>query len=213
MPLHTPRRRVLFGIACVAGLAALLCLAQPLVRRLERAIARQKLQAAWDHQKAAGTRMPAAPIAWIHADAWDLDQPIVEDAHPDALEKAPALRPIEGDNNGIMIYAHRDRHFRTLQRASPGDRVHLRWYDATTLTYALTDIDVVPRDAAQLVLSQKTCPGRIALLTCYPFRFVGPAPERTILWLDPIDLDARFAYTTPGLSDGGNNGEATQEAR
>jgi sortase A len=53
--------------------------------------------------------------------------------------------------------------------------------------YRVVDIRVVSPNDTRVLLSQT---GRtITLITCYPFRFVGPAPERYIVQARLFDSD------------------------
>jgi sortase A len=86
-----------------------------------------------------------------------------------------ALSPGSGN---IGIAAHRDTYFRALRVIHPHDVIALKT-PAGTSRYTVTESKVVrPSDVA--VLDQ--APGRdLTLVTCYPFSYVGSAPERFIV--------------------------------
>ena len=76
-------------------------------------------------------------------------------------------------NSGIA--GHRDTFFRGLKDIRTGDEIQLQ--TATSLSrYKVDWVQIVnPRDTAILSPSIDSA---ITLVTCYPFRFIGAAPER-----------------------------------
>jgi sortase A len=86
-----------------------------------------------------------------------------------------ALRPGSGN---IGIAAHRDTYFRPLRTIHANDVIALKT-PAGISRYAVTDTRIV-RPAEVGVLSPAS--GRdLTLVTCYPFYYVGRAPERFIV--------------------------------
>lgn len=81
--------------------------------------------------------------------------------------------PGETGNSGIA--GHRDTFFHGLKNVRAGDEIQLQ--TATGLSrYKVDWIQIVaPRDTAILSPSTESA---ITLITCYPFHFIGPAPER-----------------------------------
>ena len=86
-----------------------------------------------------------------------------------------ALRPGSGN---IGIAAHRDTYFRPLRVVHANDVIALKT-PAGTSRYAVTETKIVrPSDVGVLARA----PGRdLTLVTCYPFYYVGNAPERFIV--------------------------------
>jgi sortase A len=82
------------------------------------------------------------------------------------------------DNGNIGIAAHRDTFFRPLRLIHPNDLITLRTpTDASR--FAVTETEIVGPSDAQ-VLDPVT--GRdLTLVTCYPFSYVGHAPQRFIV--------------------------------
>lgn len=86
-----------------------------------------------------------------------------------------ALRPGSGN---IGIAAHRDTYFRPLRAIHANDVIALKT-PAGISRYAVTDTGIV-RPSDVRVLSPAS--GRdLTLVTCYPFYYVGRAPERFIV--------------------------------
>jgi sortase A len=85
---------------------------------------------------------------------------------------------LPGSNGNVAIAAHRDTHFRGLKDLSLGDRIELAMLDSTQ-TYVVTDLSVVePTDVHVLADTGEPV---LTLVTCYPFYFVGHAPQRFIV--------------------------------
>lgn len=83
-----------------------------------------------------------------------------------------------GSNGNVGIAAHRDNHFRALKDLSLGDRIELALPDRTQV-YVVTDLWIVePTDVHVL---DDTGNPVLTLVTCYPFYFVGNAPQRFIV--------------------------------
>jgi len=85
-------------------------------------------------------------------------------------------RPGEGGNLGVA--AHRDGTFRPLENIRVGDAIEVRTANFHYV-YHVTSITVVDRTDAALL--RRTDEPAITLVTCYPFRFVGPAPRRFVV--------------------------------
>jgi len=84
--------------------------------------------------------------------------------------------PGECDNVGIA--GHRDGFFRVLKDVTDGDTIELLtlW---ETLSYAVEDIRIVEPEAVQVLAPTGT--PVLTLVTCYPFYYVGNAPERYVV--------------------------------
>ena len=106
---------------------------------------------------------------------------ILEGVSPRTLALAIGHVPgtaLPGDTGNVALAGHRDTFFRGLHAVKDGDAIVL-----TTLTgsfeYRVQSCEVVtPRDT--WVLANSAQPS-LTLVTCYPFHYVGPAPERFIV--------------------------------
>lgn len=83
-----------------------------------------------------------------------------------------------GDDGNLGIAGHRDGYFRVLEDINFGDELHLTTMDGV-LTYTVEELKIVDPSAVDVLDNR----GRasITLVTCYPFYFVGHAPERFIV--------------------------------
>ena len=85
---------------------------------------------------------------------------------------------IPGAPGNIGIAGHRDGFFRGLKDIAVGDKVDLVM-TTERATYIVDQIEIVsPEDVA--VLQPRATPS-LTLVTCYPFYFVGDAPQRFIV--------------------------------
>jgi sortase A len=88
-----------------------------------------------------------------------------------------------GDRGNVGIAGHRDTSFRPLRRLRAGDSLELttasrvyRYRVARTFVVNPEDVSVLdPRDHETLTL-----------VTCYPFAFIGDAPQRFIVQADLV---------------------------
>jgi len=85
---------------------------------------------------------------------------------------------LRAGNGNIGIAAHRDTYFRPLRDIHKGDVIMLRTPSGAS-QFAVTETEIVqPSDVTVLAKA----PGRdLTLVTCYPFSYVGHAPQRFIV--------------------------------
>ncbi|WP_324318917.1 class D sortase [Povalibacter sp.] len=85
---------------------------------------------------------------------------------------------IDSASGNIGIAAHRDGFFRPLKDIAVGDTLLLETLTATR-EYRVTRLDIVDPDNVSVLAP--TTSATITLVTCYPFYFVGSAPQRFIV--------------------------------
>lgn len=86
--------------------------------------------------------------------------------------------PSPGGDGNVVIAAHRDTYFRKLSGIVPGDRVRI----ATThgvYEYVVDFSATVNPEDTQVMESRGR--NELTLITCFPFYFVGNAPQRFIV--------------------------------
>lgn len=97
------------------------------------------------------------------------------------LERAVGHVPgtaLPGQNGNVCLAAHRDTYFRPLEGVRKDDRIRITTPEAT-YEYTVQGISVVDPDAVEVLAS--TGDATLTLVTCYPFGFVGSAPQRFIV--------------------------------
>lgn len=85
---------------------------------------------------------------------------------------------LPGSSGHVALAAHRDRHFRPLRNVRQGDIVTLTT-PGGTVRYQVDSTRVVPPEDVSVL--DPTPYAALSLVTCYPFDFVGPAPERFVV--------------------------------
>jgi sortase A len=86
--------------------------------------------------------------------------------------------PFPGEPGNVVLAGHRDSVFRSLRLVEEGDSVKLRTPDGE-FTYVVTSLRVVEPERTD-VLEPGASP-EVTLVTCYPFYYLGPAPQRYIV--------------------------------
>ena len=122
-----------------------------------------------------------APLAVLSIPKIHLEVPVFEGTDDVTLDRGAGritgtARPGQAGNLGIA--GHRDGFFRGLKDVRTGDEIKLSLPEGQA-TYVVDQITIVtPQDVS--VLQPRPIPS-ITLVTCFPFYFVGSAPERYIV--------------------------------
>lgn len=138
-----------------------------------------------DRPSAPATAHEPAPadavIAVLRIPTVGLEVPVYRGTTEQVLRRGAGLvegTPAPGSAGNVGIAAHRDTHFRGLRDVVVGDAIELDTLNRT-LVYRITDLHVVdPTDVHVLDDTGETV---LTLVTCYPFHFVGSAPQRYIV--------------------------------
>ncbi len=180
------------GAALLVGGAALLVYAAS--AWASGALERDRARAAWDaslarravlaaHAAVAPGRAstaPGAPVARLVIPSISLDEVVVEGVGSRQLNAGPGHLPgsvLPGDRGNSIISAHRDRHFHRLDDVRVGDTVYTETL-AGRDTWVVTSRRVLDREAPALF---RTADATLTLTTCWPVRWLGPAPDRLLL--------------------------------
>lgn len=131
--------------------------------------------------KQTARNMSGVPLAVLRIPKIRLEAPLFDGTDDITLNHAVGriagtARPGEPGNMGIA--GHRDGFFRGLKDIGVGDAIELKTLEGTE-TYIVDDIKIVsPRQVE--VLRARSIPS-LTLVTCYPFYFLGSAPQRYIV--------------------------------
>jgi sortase A len=110
-----------------------------------------------------------------------LEVPVLEGTDEWTLDRA--VGHIEGTTGpagvgNVGIAGHRDGYFRLLKDVAPGDILELA-LPAEVRRFRVARLSIVsPEETAVLA---PTPGAQLTLVTCYPFYFVGSAPQRFIV--------------------------------
>jgi len=127
------------------------------------------------------TRDSPPPLAILRIARLGIEVPVLEGTDDWTLNRAVGLieetaKP--GGNGNAGIAGHRDGYFRALKDIRSGDLIEMD-LPASIERYRVERVWVVqPEDIS--VLDPTPTPA-ITLVTCYPFYFVGSAPQRFIV--------------------------------
>lgn len=106
---------------------------------------------------------------------------IVQGDAPELLDQAVGHVPLSalpGELGNVALAGHRDRLFRPLRRIRQGDTIALET-SRGSFTYEVESAFVVP--STEIGVLQSSNASELTLITCYPFDFVGHAPNRFIV--------------------------------
>jgi sortase A len=85
---------------------------------------------------------------------------------------------LPGANGNSALASHRDTHFRGLEEVQAGDLIIFKSPTAN-FRYRVESTRIVEANATD-ALPDSTTP-ILSLITCYPFHYLGPAPQRFIV--------------------------------
>lgn len=125
--------------------------------------------------------LKGAPVAVLTVGRLSVRVPVFEGTDELALNRgagwiAGTTRP--GQDGNIGIAGHRDGFFRVLKDVKKGDKVELATLRGVR-HYAVDEIEIVTPENVS-VLQKRAAPS-VTLVTCYPFYFIGDAPQRWIV--------------------------------
>ncbi|WP_067727077.1 class D sortase [Oceanobacillus damuensis] len=125
-------------------------------------------------------------VGLLHIPKLESDLPIVEGTHEDELAKgvghyAGTAYPLQ--NEQIVLSGHRDTVFRRMGELEIGDilTIQLPYGD---FSYEITKTQIVDADDRTIIVPHDE--EVLTLTTCYPFSFIGNAPDRYIITAMPV---------------------------
>ena len=123
----------------------------------------------------------APPLAVLRIPKIGLEVPVLPGTDELTLNRAVgaiAGTALPGEVGNVGIAGHRDGFFRGLKDVESGDRLELETL-AGKQEYRVTSIRIV--DPSEVHVLDPTPRPVVTLVTCYPFYFVGKAPQRYIV--------------------------------
>ena len=122
-----------------------------------------------------------APVALIRIPRLEIEVPVFAGTDDLVLNRgvgwiAGTAPPGQAGNIGIA--GHRDGFFRPLQDIALGDELVLETTGGAT-TYIVEELHIV--DPTDVWVLEPTDRPAVTLVTCYPFYFIGSAPQRFIV--------------------------------
>lgn len=118
----------------------------------------------------------------------DRELPIIHGTDEDELDRGVGHyigTVLPGMKDQILLSGHRDTVFRQLGELEIGDELIVEM-SYGTYRYEIRDTEIVDADDRTVIRSM--APDEVLTVsTCYPFRFVGSAPDRYIIYAYPIE--------------------------
>ncbi len=156
----------------------------------------RRLEHAWAEQNAGS----ASPQRGAHVTDDGLTRVLIPRIHLDAivvegtghrqLLLGPGHMPdtpMPGDVGNSVITGHRDTFFRHIYELKRGDTIEVR-RRGHLYTYQVTGKKVVkPEDLSVLTQGNDH---RLTLITCYPTYYLGPAPDRLVVFGELVNAPA-----------------------
>lgn len=160
--------------------------------------------------------VPTLPSIERHSDNESTRGPEAQEGKPIGLIEIPRLGlssiVLEGDDTAALLLgvghlsdtplpwhggntvfaAHRDTFFRPLAHIRKNDVIKFSTADAE-FEYHVTELKVVEPTAVEVL--EPTTAATLTLITCFPFDYIGPAPQRFIVRAErrsssPLDPEA-----------------------
>lgn len=112
--------------------------------------------------------------------------PIVEGTDANDLAKGVGHyrdSSLPGEQGQMVLSGHRDTVFRRLGELKIGDSLIVKMPKGS-YTYQITHMKIVDNTDTNIITLQKK-EEELILTTCYPFRYIGNAPKRYIIYAKP----------------------------
>ena len=181
--LRQPRRQLLSQLFVIAGLGLLTYV---LIQYASMYAGQKQLQQRWAQQNSSSpVSTPAASddgLTRLSIPRISLDAVIVEGISYRKLAIAPGHipgTPLPGEAGNSVISAHRDTFFRHIYELKKGDDVIVRRL-GKVYTFTVTGKKITNPDDVSVM--RPTTESQLTLITCYPTYYIGPAPERLVIF-------------------------------
>jgi sortase A len=153
----------------------------------------RELEAQWEKQVAI-VSTPGLPklsaaelLTRVSIPKISLDAIVVEGATRKQLSIGPAHiteTAFPGETGNAVITGHRDTFFRHIYELQKGDIIFVR-RNGEVFKYEVTGKKIVkPEDVSVL---KPTSDPQLTLITCYPTYYIGPAPDRLVVFSKLVD--------------------------
>jgi len=120
-------------------------------------------------------------LAILRIPATGMDVPVFDSQSDTALNRGAGHvsgTALPGSNGNIAIAGHRDGFFRNLKDIEVGAEIEVTTLRGSRI-FRVSELRIV--DPLEVSVLDPTEDTMLTLITCFPFYFVGPAPERFIV--------------------------------
>ena len=137
---------------------------------------------------------PGGLVGILDVPRLGISTPVISGDDEQALDVAVghlADTPLPWEHGNSTVAAHRDGLFRPLEHVRRGDLVRMRTAHGD-FDYTVRDTKIVDPDDLSVLAKGRT--DSLTLITCYPFAYIGHAPQRFIVRAERVGVPAQ-----PGL--------------
>lgn len=116
----------------------------------------------------------------------DREIPIIEGTNEEELAQGVGHYTgtgYPGENRQILLSGHRDTVFRQFGELEDGDELHVKMEHGTFI-YEIRDHKIVDADDTTVIDFSRT-DEVLTVSTCYPFSYIGSAPDRYVIFAYP----------------------------
>jgi sortase A len=160
--------------------------AAPVAHGVQAQVSAAQAKAVWEKWKRAcaggsvkAAPEPGQPVFWLRVPSCKINTLVMQESDAEALHRYPAVRRLASGSS--VVLAHRDLHFRPLAAVQVGDEIRTESADGTMATYAIRSIRILLPEQVPGVVENPESRDSLYLLTCYPFRYLGAAPQRFLV--------------------------------
>lgn len=126
-------------------------------------------------------------VGTLYIPRLDRELPIVEGTDEEDLEHGVGHYSdtgYPGENRQILLSGHRDTVFRNFGELEHGDEFHIKMENGLFI-YKFKDHEIVSADDTTVIdLDRKD--EYLTISTCYPFSYIGSAPDRFVIYAYPV---------------------------
>jgi len=174
--------RLVARVLLITGLLALGYAAYVVIdTKAYQAIEQKRFEQARQDAAAAQALVDGVSIGEIQIPRLGLAAMVVQGDSAAILQRAVghlADTALPGEPGNVVLAGHRDTFFRPLKRVRAGDAITLKTRNGD-FEYLVESTAVVRPSDLQVI--QPTNGRTLTLITCFPFSYVGPAPDRFIV--------------------------------
>ena len=171
-------------------------------QRLEREFAAQNVPAALRQASVPATSAEDM-LTRVSAPRIGLDAIVVEGTSRQQLLVGPGHltgSALPGENGNVVITGHRDTFFRHIYELTKGDEITVE-RNGETFHYVVTGKKIVEPEDVSVI--RPTDEARLTLITCYPTYYIGPAPERLVVFATLVKQEPASPTRVTSATTGG----------
>lgn len=125
-------------------------------------------------------------IGMLYIPRLDRELPIIEGTDEEELAQGVGHyldTGYPGQNRQILLSGHRDTVFRQFGELEHGDEFHVKM-EYGTFIYEFVDFEIVAADNTTVIDPSRE-EEYLTISTCYPFSYIGSAPDRYVIYAFP----------------------------